>query len=239
MEPILERVAPAELTIRGDGRTVYGLAVPFDREATVNDGVGPYREVFRMGSFARTLKGAGAAERVKFYTVHGHRQNRLPIGKALSLREDPAGLVGEFYVSATRDGDEALELVRDGVLDSFSVGFSKVRERADKSGLVERLEVKLREVSLVAHPAYEGALVAGVRHQLSDEELERFIALAQDLATQRSELANSTSHPEPAATQDDSELGHSSRTPTREQRIAARTFRGITNDENQPDSSAA
>jgi uncharacterized protein len=239
LDEIIERVAPADLTIRGgDGRTVYGLAVPYDREATVNDGYGAYREVFRHGAFARTLN-AGMAERVKFYTNHSHRQNKLPIGRAISLREDTAGLVGEFYVSDTRDGNEALELVRDRVLDSFSVGFAKVKERADKSGLVERLEVKLKEVSLVAHPAYEGALVAGLRQQLTDEEIERLMAFAHDLATQRSELAESTSLRDPAETQDDSEAGHSSRTPTREQRIAARIFRGITNDQNHPDSSAA
>ena len=227
-EQLIERVASADMEIRGDGRTVYGLAVPFGRESIVNDGAGPYREVFRMGAFTRTLKGAGAAERVKFYTNHGHRQNRLPIGRALSLREDSAGLVGEFYVSATRDGDEALELVRDGVLDSFSVGFAKVKERADKTGLVERIEVKLREVSLVAHPAYEGALVAGVRSQFSDEELERFIALAQDLVTQRTELAAGTPVPDSTETQDDPVLqGHSSRTRTRAQRIALLTLQGI------------
>ena len=235
-EQLLERtLAHADMEIRGDGRTVYGLAVPYDKEAIVDDGFGKYREVFRMGAFARTLKGAGAAEKVKFYTNHSHRQNKLPIGRALSLREDPAGLIGEFRVSATRDGDEALELVRDGVLDSFSVGFAKVQERSDKKGLVERIEVKLREVSLVAHPAYEGALVAGLRQQFgpeiftlcTTEELERYIALAQDLATQRTEPAAGTSLDDPAAHQDDSVVGHSSRTRTRAQRIALLTTQGI------------
>jgi hypothetical protein len=233
-EQLIERVAPADLTIRGDGRTVYGLAVPFDKEATVNDGFGAYREVFRAGAFARSIN-AGAAQRVKFYTNHGHRQNRLPIGKALSLREDPAGLIGEFYVSDTRDGNEALNLVRDGVLDSFSVGFAKVKERADKSGLVERTEVKLHEVSLVAHPAYEGAYVAGVRQHFTDQELEifsdeellRFIAMAQDLVTQRSEPADGTSPTDPTETQDDPLGEHSSRTRTRAQRIALLTLQGI------------
>lgn len=220
-EQLLERVAPADLAIRGgDKRTVYGLAVPYDKEATVNDGFGPYREVFRSGSFAKTLRESGGVDRVKFYTNHSHRQNKLPIGKAISLREDPAGLVGEFYVSATRDGDEALELVRDGVLDSFSVGFAKVKERASKDGLVERLEVKLREVSLVAHPAYEGALVAGMRQHLSEDEMQRFIALAYDLATRHQEAANGTSEVEPAETPKEPEAGHSQGTRTRAQRQA-------------------
>lgn len=218
-EQLLERtLAHADLEIRGDGRTVYGLAVPFDRETNVNDGYGPYREVFRNGAFTKTLH--EGADRVKFYTNHSHRQNKLPIGRALTLRQDTAGLVGEFRVSKTTDGDEALELVRDGVLDSFSVGFAKVKERADKNGLVERIEVKLREVSLVAHPAYEGALVAGVRTEFTDEELERILAHIRNLDTQALEAASRTSDVEPSATPNEPVVGHSSGTRTRSQRQA-------------------
>ena len=218
-EQLLERVAPADIGImRGDGRTVYGIAVPFDREATVNDGFGSYREVFRRGSFAKTIKENG--KRVKFLANH-NRAN--PIGKAINLREDASGLYGEFRVSATRAGDEALELFRDGVYDSFSIGFAKVpgKDREHKNGLVERLEVKLREVSGLAFPAYEGALVGGVRSQFSDEELERLLALAVDLDTQRREAANSTSPDEPSEIPDEPEaVGHSIRTRTRAQRQA-------------------
>jgi hypothetical protein len=54
-------------------------------------------------------------------------------------------------------------LVRSGTVDAFSVGFMPIRDRRDEDGTVVRLEAALREVSLVAMPAYEGALVAGVR----------------------------------------------------------------------------
>ena len=225
-----------DLAVRGDGRTVYGLAVPFDREATVNDGFGKYREVFRHGAFTRTIN--AGLDRVKF--LINHDRQRLPIGKAVSLREDPAGLVGEFRVSNTRDGDEALELVRDGVLDAFSIGFAPIQER-DSKGLVERLEVKLMETSIVAFPAYEGAVVAGVRTHGNPfvEELERLLALAKDLDTHRPELAAGTSDVDPSATQDDSVVGHSLRIPTREQRIAALISRGIPYEQIRRDSSAA
>jgi HK97 family phage prohead protease len=226
-----------DLVVRGgNGRTVYGLAVPFDREATVDDGFGRYREVFRHGAFTRTIN--AGLDRVKF--LINHDRQRLPIGKAISLREDPAGLIGEFYVSVTREGDDALELVKDGVLDAFSIGFAPIQER-DNKGLVERLEVKLRETSLVAFPAYEGALVAGVRNQTNPfvEELERLLALAKNLDTHRTEPAAGTSDDDPSATQDDSVVGHSSRTPTREQRIAALILRGIPYEQIRRDSPAA
>lgn len=150
-----------DLEVRGDGRTVYGLAVPFDTPTDVRDSQGEYTEVFRMGAFRQTIN--VGAERVKFLVNHD-RVGRLPLGRALSLREDPAGLVGEFRVSQTRDGDEVLELVRDGVLDAFSIGFAPQRDKwnMDRS-FVERTQVHLSEVSTVSFPAYAGALIAGVR----------------------------------------------------------------------------
>lgn len=229
-DALIERaLVHADLEIRseGDGRTVYGLAVPFDRESTVNDGYGPYQEVFRRGAFAKTV--GEFASKIKL--LGNHNRTKFPLGKAVSLREDPAGLVGEFYVSKTREGDEALELVRDGVLDSFSVGFAPVKERKTGRSLVERLEVKLREVSLVAFPAYEGAQVTGIRTQLSehltDEEIERLLSLAHDLDTHRTEAATSTSIVEPSPTLTEPQVEHSQRTPTSAQRTARALLAGV------------
>ena len=229
-DALIERaLVHADLEIRseGDGRTVYGLAVPFDRESTVNDGYGPYQEVFRRGAFAKTV--GEYASKVKL--LGNHNRQKFPLGKATALREDAAGLVGEFYISKTREGDEAIELVRDGVLDSFSVGFAPVKDRKAGKSLVERLEVKLREVSLVAFPAYEGAAVGGIRAQLSqhlsDEELERLLALATDLDTQRTEAAAGTSDAEPPATPLEPQVEHSQRTPTSAQRTARALLAGV------------
>ncbi len=222
--------ADMEIRSTGDGRSVHGLAVPFDRETTVNDGFGPYREVFRRGAFARTIN--AGVDRVKL--LGNHNRQKFPLGKATSLTEDRAGLVGEFRISNTREGDEALELVRDGVLDSFSVGFAQVPGKDRKSkGLVERLEVKLREVSLVAFPAYEGATVAGLRSQLSehlsDEELERLLALAHDLGTRQTEPAgDGTSVIDPPAPQDDPVVGHSSGPTPAERRSRLLVLKGFT-----------
>lgn len=156
----LYRATP-EIHVRdsGDGRTVYGVVVPYGQVAEVDDGRGPYRERFAAGAFARSIADRGAKVRL-FINHDAHR--RLPIGRALELVERPDGLHGAFAVSATRDGDEALVLVRDGVVDSFSVGFRPLRERS-VAGVVERIEAALREVSLVGMPAYAGALVGGVR----------------------------------------------------------------------------
>ncbi|MFP5256078.1 MAG: HK97 family phage prohead protease [Acidimicrobiia bacterium] len=152
--------ADLELRSDGDGRTVYGIAVPFGQVAEVPDDYGSsYRETFVRGSFARTIVERGS--RVKLLANHDRR--RFPIGRPTVLREDAAGLYMEARISKTRDGDEALELIRDGALDRFSIGFRPIRHRVTPERVVERTEVALSEVSLVAFPAYDGAVLAGVR----------------------------------------------------------------------------
>jgi HK97 family phage prohead protease len=163
--PFLSRAFGAtDLEVRGDGRTLVGIAVPFDTPTWIGD-LGA-EEVFRRGSFARTIR--ERADRVKILANHDRRS--WPLGRATLLREDPTGLYLEARVSATAAGDEALELIRDGALDAFSVGFQSIDERWSRNGdLVERLEVALREVSVVAFPAYDDARIVAVRSATASE----------------------------------------------------------------------
>ena len=156
------RALSSDLEIRssGDGRTVVGLVVPYDSPTTILDYDGEYEETFKRGSFARSIAERG--DRIKFLSQHQRTSN--PLGRAVLLKETAAGLYGEFRVSATQAGDEALELIRDGALDSFSVGFTPIREQWNRNK-TERVhyESKLNEVSVVSFPAYEAAHIAGVR----------------------------------------------------------------------------
>lgn len=148
----------ADLT-PGSGRTVYGTVVPYGAVAEVSDGGSrPYRERFEFGAFDRSIRERGS--KVRLFT--GHETRKLPIGRAVELHERSEGLHAAFEIAATRDGDDALELVRSGVVDSFSIGFRGIRERID-GDVVVRIEAALMEVSLVGLPAYAGAAVAGVR----------------------------------------------------------------------------
>lgn len=157
----LTRTSVADLEVRGDGRTLAGLAIPYNQTAEINSPIGRFTEQFRFGAFARSIAERGPSK-VKLLSLHDTAT--MPIGRATLLREDSAGLFGEFRVANTAAGDEALELVRDGVLDSFSVGFSPVRDRwSQDRRTVDRLEARLHEVSLVPFPAYDGALISSVR----------------------------------------------------------------------------
>ena len=149
--------AAVEIRAAGDGRTIVGVAVPFDRPTDV----GGYVESFTRGAFARTIAERGAG-RVKVLAAHSSSVN--PIGRASVLREDPAGLHVELRVSKTQLGDECLALIDDGALDGLSIGFVPIRAVHNPStGVVERTEVRLDEISLVSFPAYDGARVLAVR----------------------------------------------------------------------------
>lgn len=153
----LTRAVPVDLEVRADGRLVCGIAVPFGERFDM----GHAQEVFTRGAFSRTITERGA-QAVKFLALHDHKV--MPLGRAQTLREDAAGLYGEFRVSKTTAGDEALELIADGALDGLSVGFSPVRDRWDRDhAVVERVEVKLHEVSAVCFPAYQGARISALR----------------------------------------------------------------------------
>lgn len=160
---LITRAHLADLEVRSDGRTIHGLAVPFDEPTLIVEAGRQYTEVFRRGAFARTIATRGPAK-VKLLAVHDRQS--LPIGRAETLVEDARGLLGTFRVSKTAAGDEVLELVRDGALDSLSIGFRPIpagdRWSRDRS-TVERTEVALAEVSVVAWPAYSGAVIEAVR----------------------------------------------------------------------------
>jgi HK97 family phage prohead protease len=164
MTETLVRSHAVDLEVRGDGRTIVGIAVPFNQPTPIRDMHGSYDEVFRRGAFARTIA-EGGARRVK--VLANHRSSELPLGRAELLREDTNGLYAELRISATDAGDEVLTLVRDGALDALSISFSPVRSNKTRAGLVERLEARLREISVVGFPAYVGAAITGVRAEAS------------------------------------------------------------------------
>jgi len=171
----LSRSYTTELEVRsdGDGRTIQGIVVPYGQTARVSDGGRPYEERFQRGAFSQYLHRNPIDKRaVRLLSQH---KPDMPLGRATDLHETDAGLFGAFRVSDTAHGRDQLELVRDGVLGAFSVGFTPVQERRDGSTTI-RTEVALREVSLVTFPAYEGAVVTGIRSLAPDEQM-----LAQQL----------------------------------------------------------
>lgn len=159
-----------------EGRTLYGVAVPYNRTAVVNDGAGSYKERFLPGAFERSIRERGH----KILLLANHDARSFPIGRAVDLAEQPDGLHASFEVADTRAGDDALALVRDGIVAGFSVGFRPIRSHRTPDGVTERDEAALMEVSLTAFPSYEDATVAGVRSlslNISTEVAKRRLSL--------------------------------------------------------------
>lgn len=152
----LETRSWASWEIREDAdtheRVITGLAVPWE---TATD-VGGYREQFARGSVAEQAGGA------ILYSQHDHVSGGLPIGRIEAVRDEDDGLHIEARISKTAKGDEVYTLLRDGVLRSLSVGFTPIEDEV-RDGVVTRTQVLLREVSVVARPAYVGAEITAVR----------------------------------------------------------------------------
>lgn len=154
-----------EVRTAGDGRTVCGICVPYGVVQRINANLS---EVFIRGAFSNVVR---ASHRVKFLV--GHDASALPIGRATLLREDEAGLYGEFRISDTERGSEVLTLIRDGALSELSIGFSPLKDKRRQDGVVERQLAHLAEVSAVTFGAYGAAAsVVGVRDQSSTPNLD-------------------------------------------------------------------
>jgi Escherichia/Staphylococcus phage prohead protease len=151
---IEHRIAPVHLELREDGRTLAGLAVPYGVEVRVGT---RFTERFTFGAFADARP-----EDVPVLATHDHED--LPIGRAITLTETPAGLETELRVSKTAAGDDVLELVKDGAVTGLSVGFLPVEDRWNPARtVVERVKAKLVELSLTAFPQYQDARIVAVR----------------------------------------------------------------------------
>lgn len=140
----------------GDGRTLTGVAVPFDSETTIIPG---YREKIARGAID-----LGAAPSL-FY------RHSEPIGVITSMSEAAEGLVIEARISDTALGRDAATLARDGAIGSLSIGFYEVayEDSTAEDGATVRTQtlIDLREVSLVPIPAYEDARITSVRQALA------------------------------------------------------------------------
>jgi HK97 family phage prohead protease len=128
-----------------EGRTIVARALTYGVPYEVSDDGGRswYHEVWRTGVFDKSI--VQRSGKIPMMMLHDRR--RPPIGVMLGVEVDAKAFVFRSKVSNTRDGDEALELVNDGVLTGVSVGARPLNNRRLQGG-VERVEAALIELSL-------------------------------------------------------------------------------------------
>jgi HK97 family phage prohead protease len=156
MEKIMENRSFEIRETNVETREVIGRAVPYNDVIDIGGGD---KEQFVRGS-------VDLNSHVKLF-----RDHKEIIGKVNSMEEREDGLWIKAKISSTKLGDETLELVKDGAIRSFSVGFIPlVDEKQDRT--IIRKKVNLKEVSLVAFPAYENASVTEVREIKEETNME-------------------------------------------------------------------
>ena len=105
--------------------------------------------------------------------LFNHDYNR-PIGRATGMKAGPNGLELECKISKNAPGNVA-ELVKDGVLGAFSVGF-KVKDAdylKETDGLMIK-DAELFEVSVVSVPCNQAATFSLAKSFDSSDEYEEF-----------------------------------------------------------------
>ena len=135
--------------VETEERTIIGLAVPYGQEIELT---GNLKERFEAGAI-------DGVEDVKLF--YGHEE---PIGKVTEGRDTPEGYEIVAKISDTPRGNEVYTLLKDDVLNRFSVGFFPVVDRKEGQTIVREL-VDLKEVSVVPFPAFEGAKITEVRSE--------------------------------------------------------------------------
>lgn len=143
-------------------RTINLIVVPYNEETPVEYDGRMLLESVAPGSFA------GIETRGEHVTANRDHDYTRTVGKVVSYRtNDPAGLIGEIYVSDTALGNETLRLAADGVLKG-SVGMLVRRmDQVIRNGKRRINRAFVDHVALVPNPAYRGAEVLSVRQEQS------------------------------------------------------------------------
>lgn len=134
-------------------RTFSGYASKFGNVDLHND-------IIEKGAFTKTISERKPKNMIKVLWQHID-----PIGMPDVIEETDEGLYVEGKISKTQKGDEAIELMRDGVVDGMSIGYDVIKDDVDQEKGVRLLkELKLYEVSIVTWGANPEASITNVKH---------------------------------------------------------------------------
>ncbi|MDM5038904.1 phage major capsid protein [Bacillus sp. OR-18] len=128
-------------------------------------------EKIMPGAFKRALE---RAENIDFLYEHDKEKILADTQSGrLILREDDKGLYMEATISKTSWGEDAFELIKDGIVKKMSFGFRNLKDEVKKNadGIRERVvhELELLEVSAVRKPAYVQSSIAARSLEIVDE----------------------------------------------------------------------
>jgi HK97 family phage prohead protease len=148
--------ADVEVRSGGDGRTVFGVAVPFDLPTRI---AADLTESWDRRAFDHQMR---AIHRVPLFDLH-EPHGGVRVGKLSMARADPKHLYVEAHVNDSPAGDDYLDRVKDGERPDFSIGFTRAKTEM-RGGVSHRVRADLLEVAGVPQGAFgNAASLAGVR----------------------------------------------------------------------------
>ena len=111
-------------------------------------------DILVKGCCAKSIieHGPGSTSPQKILMLAYHDLSR-PIGKFISIEEDEYGLLCKAMISDTKDGNEVIQLIKDGVINQFSIGFRYIWDKVKYDSETDTYfvyEIKLMEVSAVS-----------------------------------------------------------------------------------------
>ena len=183
------RLIPQELNLdaaKGDAlprRTLAGVALQYGVEAVVSDG-----QKVRFEPGALPLEG----KKPKMYLNH---DSTSQIGLVTDRELVGDTVMFEAKISETTLGNEALELAKDGVLDSVSVGILPVEFSFDEAGTMVVTKADWQELSLLPYGAFEAAKVQRVAASIPHEPDEIELNNTQDENEELTEMEKTVETP--------------------------------------------
>lgn len=171
-----------DIISNNESRTIEGF-IPYN---TMSEDLG-FFEILKPGCFTKTLR-----ESKDIRALYGHDDNRLLArtkNQSLTFEDKEDGLHFSFNVPETTEGNDVLEMVRSGLIDGCSFGFSCIQERYETLENREVryiLEARLYEVSLVGEPAYSATKV--MVRSLSEAMKEKETLDDEDISSIKEEI---------------------------------------------------
>src|SRR5262245_56614850 len=164
-QDLISAVFDGQIVMRSEEERLIDLRiVPWGVIGRTSEGP----ERIRRGAFRRARPEDVALEAIG---PHGAEPGVRLAGRAVSLEDRADAMYGTFRVSRTRDGDELLELARDGVYRHASVVFEPGESRIT-DGVIERMSGTIRRVGIVERGAYQGAEILAVRSAAGGERVD-------------------------------------------------------------------
>lgn len=147
----------AALALRSDGRTLFGIAAPYDQPARIE---GRFTERIKRGAFARCLRDKGDVMLCRDHDMH--QLLARTSNDSLVLEDQGDGLHFRATLAEFTLADDTLAQVRAGLLAGMSIGFY-VRGETWNTARDQRSldDIELIEISAVGPAvAYDGTSIA-------------------------------------------------------------------------------